>query len=482
MYRILLFIVLFQGLKAYGQTCPMLIEPRDGDVDVPVDSPVHWSQVSDAVGYVISLGTSPGDVDIINNRSSGLRNYYVPETGLPADTQIYMTIGYFKGGREFVTCEVETFRTAAVTSAPGCTTLSEPVDGTSDVALETKLKWVYAPTATGYLLSAGTTLGGSDVFDNLDVGNVLEFKPPEGLPADAPIYVTLTPYNEIGLAEPCPEEGFTTTSTLIDCGPYKDVKTGVLVSQGPKIDFPDKIGLCRGETTITAESHDKADGYRWYALNPDGSETLLSSTYSVVLSSIGKYRYEAYNEITQRAGTVECAKSKIFDVIASESATITSIDDGITFQGRNLEVYVLGEGPYEFALDDIDGPYQDSPVFVAVTSDSHTVYVRDKNGCGIVQSSVPSNLGSDNFPNFFTPNGDNVNDYWQFIVLGIEDEIVPNTIEIFDRYGALLARIDPKSKGWDGTVRGRPMPSSDYWFRATTFTGREVKGHFSLKR
>lgn len=200
------------------------------------------------------------------------------------------------------------------------------------------------------------------------------------------------------------------------------------------------------------------------------------------LSSIGRYRYEAYNEVTQSTNTVECANSKTFTLIASESATITSIDDRETSGGRRLEVNITGEGNFEFALDNSEGSYQDGAVFENVSRDFHFVYVRDKNGCDIAESSVQRKLSPDDFPKFFTPNGDDVNDYWQFIEPEVENEIVLETIKIFNRFGNLLAVVDPESKGWDGTYLGRRLPSSDYWFRATALNGQEIKGHFTLKR
>ncbi len=51
-------------------------------------------------------------------------------------------------------------------------------------------------------------------------------------------------------------------------------------------------------------------------------------------------------------------------------------------------------------------------------------------------------------PNAFTPNGDNINDY--FMVKGIN--IKELDLIIFDRWGEVIARItSPTSKGWDGT-------------------------------
>ena len=81
-------------------------------------------------------------------------------------------------------------------------------------------------------------------------------------------------------------------------------------------------------------------------------------------------------------------------------------------------------------------------------------------------------------PRFFTPNNDNVNDYW----------IVPNTsnqissIYIYNRYGKLLKQITNLSMGWDGTFNGESMPNSDYWYLITFRNGKVLRGHFSLVR
>ena len=53
---------------------------------------------------------------------------------------------------------------------------------------------------------------------------------------------------------------------------------------------------------------------------------------------------------------------------------------------------------------------------------------------------------------------------------------------IFDRYGKLLAEIDPLGPGWDGTFNGFNMPASDYWFSVTLEDGRIFNNHFALKR
>ncbi|MSP85687.1 MAG: T9SS type B sorting domain-containing protein, partial [Flavobacteriaceae bacterium] len=58
---------------------------------------------------------------------------------------------------------------------------------------------------------------------------------------------------------------------------------------------------------------------------------------------------------------------------------------------------------------------------------------------------------------------------------------------IFDRYVKLIKQISPTGEGWDGTLNGYPLPSSDYWFTVNYFEvisneNRTFKSDFSLKR
>ncbi|MCB0442707.1 MAG: T9SS type B sorting domain-containing protein, partial [Flavobacterium sp.] len=123
----------------------------------------------------------------------------------------------------------------------------------------------------------------------------------------------------------------------------------------------------------------------------------------------------------------------------------------------------------------LDGSYfQDSPVFTNVSAGEYIITIRDLNGC---DNSFESIVVLD-YPKFFTPNGDGVNDYWK-----IENLNQPTArIFIFNRYGKFLKQISPDGIGWDGNFLGTQLPASDYWFSLYLENGRIVKGHFSLKR
>ena len=172
-----------------------------------------------------------------------------------------------------------------------------------------------------------------------------------------------------------------------------------------------------------------------------------------------------------------CSKTRTIEVLPSNIATIENIEVNDVSSNNTISISVSGEGDYEFSLDEINGPYSDSNFFENVAAGIHTLYVRDKNGCGIVEDMV-SVIG---FPQFFTPNNDGYNDTWQ--IKGVNQQFQPGSIiYIFDRYGKLVKQLNPTGPGWDGLFNGNPLPNDDYWFAVTLQDGRVFKDHFTLKR
>ncbi|WP_235047079.1 T9SS type B sorting domain-containing protein [Winogradskyella psychrotolerans] len=193
-------------------------------------------------------------------------------------------------------------------------------------------------------------------------------------------------------------------------------------------------------------------------------------TSSIEINAPGTYTVRVTN-------TNGCFKDRTVTVLPSNSATVTNIEVIDATQNNTITVFVSGEGDYEYALDNRNGPYQDATTFEDVAPGLYTVYIRDKNNCGVTDALV-SVIG---FPKFFTPNADDKNDYWQ--VKGVSSLFQSNSsVLIFDRYGKLLKELDPLSVGWDGTLNGEMMPNSDYWFKVKLQDGRTFTNHFSLKR
>lgn len=197
---------------------------------------------------------------------------------------------------------------------------------------------------------------------------------------------------------------------------------------------------------------------------------------NISINQPGVYSVEISFSENIQGQTYTCTTTRTINVIGSELAELSYVLDG-NFGSQNIIVQATGSGDYVFALNNINGPYQDSNVFENLESGIYTVYVKDNNGCGIASKRIFI-VG---FPNYFTPNFDGINDYWQIEGINPRNNFVESVI-VFDRHGKIIHRLDFNSNGWDGTYRGRPLPSSDYWFLATFVDGSTYSGHFTLKR
>ena len=551
-----------------------MISPQDGDINVAVDATITWQDVTGVTGYIISIGTTDGGTDIINQRNVGSATSFTPPVGLPENSRIFVTISLFFLNQPNITCSSESFETEDVTTTPDCTIISNIVDGEVGVSVFTNILWNYASRATDYDIIIGTAPGLGDITDT----NVttLSFNPPGELPASTLIYVQVIPANGNGIASNCMEISFTTGalatlpgctslispangdinvpltpliewqevpgatgyrvtigtsptetnildntafftnstfvldfepnrtffitiipfnstgeaigciqesfSTQLGCGPYFDPFTGELVTLNPDLIFDSVFAFCENEGALELTAPAGAEGYRWYALNNLGAETLLVEDNTISITQNGDYRLEAYTTVSQSGSTIECPTLFDFEVVSSEIATINNLRILDTALGLQIIVEVSGNGDYEYAIDDSTGPYQDNNTFNAVTPGTHTLYVRDKNGCGIAEDTFMQDLTIEGFPKFFSPNGDLINDFWQFAQPATGDRIVLNSIRIYDRYGTFLKQITQDSQGWDGNFNGKPLPTGGYWFKAIDDTQREIKGFFTLKR
>ena len=145
----------------------------------------------------------------------------------------------------------------------------------------------------------------------------------------------------------------------------------------------------------------------------------------------------------------------------------------VDFQDSNtITVEITEEGPWQYQLD--GGLLQSANVFTNVLAGPRRVAVYAED-CLIYEEDIF--VGG--APNYFTPNGDGFHDSWHiFNAL----EFPGANIKIYDRYGKILRNLRHDQAGWDGTYRGNPMPSSDYWYMIELPDGRNARGHFSLIR
>ncbi|HDZ14042.1 hypothetical protein LCGC14_0786650 [marine sediment metagenome] len=243
---ILIFIFLIWCGQAFLQlTCPTLNAPQNVDTDVPVDALISWTPVEGVPGYLVAIGTAPGTDNILRQRNVGIATSIKPPIGLPTNTDLYITITLFFFDRDNIDCGSEVFRTEVVTSRPDWTNLSYPEDGQMNVEVGTTISWDYVPKATGYELSMGTASGNNNIIDGVRIFSGMSYR--------------------------------------------------------PEIRLPEQIFFCQNEIPFTVSTNDTAEGYRWFMIHPENTETLLSSSLSVGLSQNGT---ELIMEIPYRLQTI----------------------------------------------------------------------------------------------------------------------------------------------------------------------------------
>jgi len=249
----------------------------------------------------------------------------------------------------------------------------------------------------------------------------------------------------------------------IATGCFDFTEFDIIVNPKPDPSFEDEPYMyCLNSTEPLAVSIQAGFDYYLWSTGEEGPDL-----NTILITTSGTYSVTVTNEFG-------CTTMISTNVLPSDIATIEEvIIQEFSGPDNSVTINVSGPGDYEFALD--SEFYQDENIFRGLLNGYHTICVRDKNGCGIVCEEI---LILD-YPRFFTPNDDGYHDQWE--IIGIS-EFPATKIYIFDRYGKLLREIIPGTSGWDGTYNGNPLPSSDYWFTLSMEDGREVRGHFTLKR
>ncbi|TXN35083.1 T9SS type B sorting domain-containing protein [Flagellimonas hymeniacidonis] len=294
---------------------------------------------------------------------------------------------------------------------------------------------------------------------------------------DIAFYTTL---EDVSLEQNPVSGDYRTSSTTIyvrieDSNECEDIdEINLIVNPTPALTFDSEIVWCTDGPPLPIEAPAGFDIYRWFKTTA-ASPIQVGNQQGLQISEIGNYVLEVGYRYNTNEGVFECFNEASFDVLPSNIAVIDDVLVEDISENNMVEITVSGDGDYEYSIDGFF--YQDSPIFENILPGFITVYVRDKNGCGISKE-VVSVIG---YPKFFTPNGDGVNDSWQ--IIGINEQFQSESvISIYNRFGKLMALVSPKTQGWNGTFDNNELPASDYWFKVNLEDGRVFKGHFALKR
>jgi len=237
-------------------------------------------------------------------------------------------------------------------------------------------------------------------------------------------------------------------------------------------------------TTYTYYTTPPTYTYQWYQ---DGVAIsgATNDTYTIAGTLAGGIQSDFTVVMTTTTTGLTCNATSATPQTIYQSGPAVAIGTGYTVtdaftENQVITVTVDGFGDYEFSLD--DGPRQISNVFTNVSLGTHIITVWDVSSTNASCDPLVIELVQTiDYPHYFTPNGDGINDTWNIVGLsGTGAEIF-----IFDRFGKLIKQISPDSAGWDGTYNGEMLPATDYWFTVKypeNSSTKLFKAHFTMKR
>lgn len=246
----------------------------------------------------------------------------------------------------------------------------------------------------------------------------------------------------------------------------------------PKFSIAELYTFCSGETTeVQPENTDEDYMFFWY----DGNENLVSTEETLTVNSGGTFKVTATNS----EGCV--ATSKSFTVVESFPPQLkrefVQVDDDGEWGSITVlnDAGQLGNSNYLFSLDEPNGDYTPNTIFTNIAPGLHTLYAKDVYGCGIDEIEI----GIVGMPNFFTPNGDTINDALN--VLGLTNDVYKTAeLWVMDRYGRALGSFNALDPTFKDFFKNTTLPAGEYWYRlhlVYSNGGTRVKtGHFTLKR
>ncbi len=203
-----------------------------------------------------------------------------------------------------------------------------------------------------------------------------------------------------------------------------------------------------------------------YSLN--GGSYQASNVFIDVPAGTGHYI-----DVRHTNGCIQ--RTELFDIPSFDPLTLTLQEGEIN---QIVAITTGGSTPYEYTLNGVS--QGNNNTFIIYETGIYTVTVTDANGC-VAMATIEMTYVDVCIPNYFTPNGDGVQDVWG---PGCTAQYPNLTFDIFDRYGRVIATLNQGDK-WDGKYNGNELPTGDYWYVVKlndANDNRHFVGHFTLYR
>lgn len=198
-----------------GQNTVITFDYKVVDYSTAINAtPAGWGnlqvQMSQDNGFTWVTQFIINDSNHVVSNICANKSFTIPAASVPnaSDFKLRFLSSWTAGDYYFYIDNVNVSQSASV---PNCNSvLTTPTNLATNVSEATNLNWSAASGfPTGYFLKVGTTSGGAQIVNNVNVGNVTFYDLPI-LSYSTSYYVTITPYNGNGNAMGCTQYSFTT--------------------------------------------------------------------------------------------------------------------------------------------------------------------------------------------------------------------------------------------------------------------------------
>jgi hypothetical protein len=311
--------------------CPSVTAPASSATGVSIAPTFTWTANTDATGYRISIGTTAGATDILNNVDVGnVLTYVYNGTALNYNTKYFYTVNAYNGAIASMGCSERNFTTKTL-----CPSVTAPATNATAVSVTPTFTWTANTDATGYRISIGTTAGATNILNNVDVGSVLTYTLPTSLAYGVKYFYTINAYNATATSVGCTERSFTTLTLCPTVSAPASNAAGVSVTP-----------------TFTWAAVNNVTGYRISIGTTSGGTDVLNSfdvgnvlTYTLptALNNSTQYYYTIVGYIGTQASS-GCSERSFSTVCSSTNVPYTLDFESVTTPSLPLCTAVLNAG------------------------------------------------------------------------------------------------------------------------------------------
>lgn len=217
--------------------------------------------------------------------------------------------------------------------------------------------------------------------------------------------------------------------------------------------------------------------YRWYPQE-------LYSNHTIASPMVAPLQPTTYY-VNSFIGS--CFDTDSVQVLVNPLPVIQTNEPVTINQGESTILNVIGnaENYFWYPVINLDNQYSATTSAAPLQTTTYYVLGVDANGCIDKDSTIVyvTKIHELYVPNAFSPNGDGINDWFQFYTKGIKNI---RSVAIYNRWGEQIFYNEGEKPYWDGTYKGKPLSSDVFVYVITADTYEDTtilkKGNITLLR